>query len=48
LSFCFETHTLFSDGAWFRALANLLVSVFVGLAGVRVGLYIASRLGGTT
>jgi CrcB protein len=46
-SFTFETHNLFNDGLWMRALINIFLSIFVGLVGVRSGIYIASRLGGT-
>lgn len=45
-SFAYETHSLFDDGAWTRALANILLSVFAGLAGVRVGILLTPRLGG--
>lgn len=45
-SFAYETHTLFHDGAWVRALANILLSVLAGLAGVRVGVYLTARMGG--
>jgi CrcB protein len=46
-SFMYETHSLFNDGAWIRALANLLLSIVAGLAGVRLGIYLAERFGGS-
>ena len=46
-SFMYETHSLFNDGAWMRALVNLFLSIFAGLVGVRFGFYLAARLGGS-
>jgi CrcB protein len=45
-SFAYETSSLFHDGAWVRALANILVSVLAGLAGVRLGILLTPGLGG--
>ncbi|MFI5370589.1 MAG: fluoride efflux transporter CrcB [Candidatus Eisenbacteria bacterium] len=44
-SFAYETHTLFQDGAWVRALANIVLSVFGGLVGVRLGMLLTPGLG---
>jgi CrcB protein len=40
-TFEFETHALLEDGAWLPALANVLLSLFLGLLAVRVGLVAA-------
>jgi CrcB protein len=45
-SFAWETHSLFNDGAWVRALANIVLSVLAGLAGVRLGMLLTPALGG--
>ena len=45
-SFAYETHSLLSDGAWVRALLNIVLSVLAGLAGVRIGVLLTPRLGG--
>lgn len=45
-SFAYETHSLFNDGAWMRALVNIFLSVFAGLAGVRLGILLTPKLGG--
>jgi fluoride ion exporter CrcB/FEX len=45
-SFAWETHGLMQDGAWARAILNILLSVFAGLAGVRLGIELTPRLGG--
>jgi CrcB protein len=45
-SFAYETHNLFDDGEWMRALTNIFVSVFAGLLGVRLGIHLTPRLGG--
>lgn len=45
-SFAYETHGLFHDGAWMRALANIVLSLVAGLAGVRLGILLTPRLGG--
>ena len=45
-SFAYETNGLFADGAWVRALANIVLSVAAGLAGVRLGILLTPRLGG--
>jgi CrcB protein len=45
-SFAYETHSLFNDGAWVRALVNIAVSVLAGLAGVRLGVLLTPKLGG--
>ncbi len=45
-SFMFETHNLFNDGLWMRALINIFLSIFAGLVGVRSGIYLVGRLGG--
>jgi CrcB protein len=45
-SFSYETHGLFQDGEWMRALTNIFLSVFAGLAGVRLGIELTPRLGG--
>jgi len=44
-AFAYETHGLLQDGAWVRALLNVLLSVGAGLAGVRVGILLAPKLG---
>lgn len=41
-TFEFETNALLEDGAWPAALANVFVSLFVGLLAVRFGI-LASR-----
>lgn len=45
-SFTYETHSLIQDGEWMRAAANIVLSLAAGLAGVRLGIYLASRIGG--
>ena len=45
-SFAYETHGLFQDGERMRALLNIFLSVFAGLAGVRLGIELTPRLGG--
>jgi len=45
-SFAWETHNLFNDGAWMRALVNIFLSVFAGIAGVRLGVLLTPKLGG--
>ena len=45
-SFAWETHSLFNDGAWVRALANVVLSVVAGLAGVRIGILLTPALAG--
>ncbi len=45
-SFAYETNSLFTDGAWVRALANIVISVAAGLAGVRLGILLTPKLGG--
>jgi CrcB protein len=45
-SFAYETDGLFRDGEWMRAALNILLSVLAGLAGVRLGIELTSRLGG--
>jgi CrcB protein len=45
-SFAYETHSLFQDGAWMRALLNATVSVVGGIAGVKLGVLLTPRLGG--
>ncbi len=40
-TFEFETHALLEDGAWLPALANIVVSLVVGLLAVRAGLVLA-------
>ncbi len=45
-SFAYETHSLLNDGAWIRALVNILLSVLAGLAGVRLGILLTPKLGG--
>jgi CrcB protein len=45
-SFAYETHNLFVDGAWIRALVNMFLSLFAGLVGVRLGVLLTPRLGG--
>lgn len=45
-SFAYETHHLFADGAWWRALLNTGLSVVAGLAGVRLGIELTPHLGG--
>lgn len=36
-----ETHALFEDGSWLTALANIALSVVVGLLAVRAGIVLA-------
>jgi CrcB protein len=45
-SFAYETNGLFTDGAWVPALANIVLSVAAGLAGVRLGILLTPALGG--
>ncbi|HEV2105704.1 MAG TPA: fluoride efflux transporter CrcB [Candidatus Eisenbacteria bacterium] len=45
-SFAWETHALFEDGAWVRALANIGVSVLGCLVGVRLGVLLTPQLAG--
>jgi len=45
-SFSWETHELFRDGEWVRALVNIALSVLAGLAGVRLGVELTPRLVG--
>ncbi len=45
-SFSYETHELFRDGEWVRAVVNIVLSVLAGLAGVRLGMAFTPRLGG--
>ena len=45
-SFSWETHELFQDGEWVRALGNIALSVLAGLAGVRLGVELTPRLAG--
>ena len=45
-SFAYETHSLFQDGEWMRALLNIFLSVMAGLAGVRLGIELTPRIGG--
>ena len=45
-SFAWETNSLFADGAWVRALANIGFSVVAGLAGVRLGMLLTPKLAG--
>jgi len=45
-SFSWETHELFHDGEWVRALANIALSVLAGFAGVRLGVELTPRLVG--
>lgn len=40
-TFEYETHTLLEGGAWFVAAANVCLSVFLGLAAVRLGVVAA-------
>jgi len=46
-SFAYESNSLLDDGAWMRALANVLLSVLACLAGARLGVYLTQRLGGS-
>jgi CrcB protein len=43
-TFEWETFKLVRDGSWWRALANVLVSVVVGFAGVLLGVTLARLL----
>jgi fluoride exporter len=45
-AFAYETHGLLQDGAWVRALVNVLLSVGAGLAGVKLGVLLTPKLGG--
>jgi CrcB protein len=40
-TFEFETHALLEDGVWPVALANIVVSLVIGLLAVRAGLVVA-------
>ncbi len=40
-TFEFETHALLEDGLWWTAVGNVLLSVFVGLVAVRLGIVVA-------
>jgi CrcB protein len=40
-TFEFETHALLEDGVWLPALANIFLSLFLGLLAVRAGLVVA-------
>lgn len=39
-TFMFETNKLADDGAMFQAMANILISLALGLIGVRLGIYL--------
>ena len=43
-SFAWETHGLVADGEWVRALANVVLSVGGGLAGVWLGVLLTPSL----
>jgi CrcB protein len=45
-TFEFESHALLEDGIWWTAVANLVLSVVVGLIAVRAGLVLAKTLFG--
>ena len=45
-SLMFESYSLFNDGEWMRALTNLLLSIFAGLVGIRLGVAMAPQLRG--
>jgi CrcB protein len=40
-TFEYETHALLDDGMWLTALANIFLSLFVGLLAVRAGIVTA-------
>jgi len=40
-TFEYETHALLEDGLWFTALANVVLSVVVGLVALRLGILAA-------
>jgi CrcB protein len=40
-TFEFETHALLEDGVWLTAMANMFLSLFVGLVAVRLGIVAA-------
>jgi len=40
----FETHALLEDGIWWTAVANIVLSVVVGLIALRAGLVLARAL----
>ena len=40
-TFEFETHALLEDGIWWSAVANIVLSVVVGLMAVRAGVVLA-------
>ena len=45
-SFAWETHQLVQDGAWWRAAANVVLSLAAGFAGVRIGVLLTPSLAG--
>ena len=45
-AFAWETHGLLDNGAWVRAIANIVLSVGAGLAGVRLGVLLTPSLAG--
>lgn len=47
-SFMWETNNLVTDGEWARAAANVVASLVAGMAGVRLGILLAMRLGGAS
>lgn len=45
-SLMYETNSLVGDGAWTRAVLNVVLSLVAGLGGVRLGIDLAARMGG--
>ena len=45
-AFAYETDLLMRNGAWVSALANVVVSVVAGMAGVRLGVLLTPALAG--
>jgi CrcB protein len=43
-TFEYETHALFEDGSWLPALANVFVSLFLGLLAVRFGIVLSRAI----
>jgi hypothetical protein len=42
-TFEYETHSLFDEGSWLLAMANVFGSLFVGLLAVHLGMVLSRR-----